>query len=669
MTSASSQEQRDAEQESSFTTCAAAALETQDSASFTSLYYEDDADFADIVVGYAFGPKKMSTMGVVMAEASKTKLTSHEVLSHNNTHNNKNNSINNSTHNNNQSAAAVSVSASSISSAEHSNLSPMHKNNSNNAVRDGKKDCIFLTRAAVLSNNKNNINSHNDYDNTAAPSQPQQQREQMDTSESSRLSHDAAVNDSSRRSIAQPSYTFQTQQQQQQQDTVVFTMDRGLLSTGAKTGDIGLRNIVRYFRSSCSSVEDSISTGTCTASMSSSTRTASTARHTTLSSSSSHNKRKARRKRQVRVSFVPLDMEVPLEDQHGGQMDVILHKLTEDILCLSQLSPLHPQLQQLSNYASWEPLMESLQATSKLNTSELAAIRRVHRLLQFQQQHPECSLVDNPTAVQTLMSRSQIATTLEACLQSVTSASGVPVRSPKSAVLWHNAHDDDDRNSNNNNKNTDWPKFFHDLQFPLIVKPLIAAGTKASHKMAILLSPPLSPQKQESWRRITTQPCLVQEYANHNALLYKVYVLGPHVSVHKRRSLPNLPRQPHLSSSSSAGLVLDFDSQRPYPRLADFGLQEEEEKEEQTPQERKPQPVPTRVVPPLTADEVRPVVDALKRAFGLQLFGFDIIVTETTASSPQMLVVDVNYFPSYKEVRNFPALLAQYLTDQAMEKM
>jgi inositol-1,3,4-trisphosphate 5/6-kinase/inositol-tetrakisphosphate 1-kinase len=30
-------------------------------------------------------------------------------------------------------------------------------------------------------------------------------------------------------------------------------------------------------------------------------------------------------------------------------------------------------------------------------------------------------------------------------------------------------------------------------------------------------------------------------------------------------------------------------------------------------------------------------------------------------------VVDVNYFPGYKEVPRFPALLAQYLTQKAVE--
>jgi Inositol 1,3,4-trisphosphate 5/6-kinase ATP-grasp domain len=83
---------------------------------------------------------------------------------------------------------------------------------------------------------------------------------------------------------------------------------------------------------------------------------------------------------------------------------------------------------------------------------------------------------------------------------------------------------------------------------------------------------------------------------------------------------------------------------------------------------------------PVTALEVQPVVDALKRAFGLELFGFDILITsaspppQSTSSQVgglerrRMLVVDVNYFPSYKEVDNFPALLAKYLTDRALSR-
>jgi inositol-1,3,4-trisphosphate 5/6-kinase/inositol-tetrakisphosphate 1-kinase len=66
----------------------------------------------------------------------------------------------------------------------------------------------------------------------------------------------------------------------------------------------------------------------------------------------------------------------------------------------------------------------------------------------------------------------------------------------------------------------------------------------------------------------------------------------------------------------------------------------------------------------LSQEEIAPVVTALRHAFGLELFGFDILVS---CHSKELFVVDVNYFPSYKEVSNFPSLLAKYLTQRAIQ--
>ena len=39
----------------------------------------------------------------------------------------------------------------------------------------------------------------------------------------------------------------------------------------------------------------------------------------------------------IRVSFVPVDLDTPLEEQHRGKFDVILHKMTKEILCMSKM--------------------------------------------------------------------------------------------------------------------------------------------------------------------------------------------------------------------------------------------------------------------------------------------------------------------------------------------
>ena len=68
----------------------------------------------------------------------------------------------------------------------------------------------------------------------------------------------------------------------------------------------------------------------------------------------------------------------------------------------------------------------------------------------------------------------------------------------------------------------------------------------------------------------------------------------------------------------------------------------------------------------VTVAEIRPIADTIRKAFGLELFGFDILVVRTEENCKEMLGVDVNYFPSYKEVTNFSKMLAQYFQFCAM---
>jgi len=414
-----------------------------------------------------------------------------------------------------------------------------------------------------------------------------------------------------------------------------------------------LKYIIRYFRSSCSSAasmsETTVSTPTTT---------------TTYNSSS----RIAQRRCPVRISFVPVDPDIPLQEQHGGNFDLVLHKLTEDILSCS--------LGEENNHAAW---------------------KRVQALKDYQRDiNPGCCLVDNPSNVQTLMSRSDIARSLHSCLRDVRSTSGIPVRAPKFVVA----------DGTESMSVLQECLFQESLMTPLMVKPLVAAGTKESHLMTIVL-------KLTGLSMIPPRS-IIQEYVNHNAALFKVYVLGEQVYVYQRPSLPNLPPCTNLSPSTIDSLK--FDSQRPYPNLADFGILEELSDEQDStvtsifseakgdnydPHDDRRHDGGTRhqygsssqsvplldpidldnpihhslagVVSPtttaaavVTADEIRPVAERLRQNFGLELFGFDIILKSTPQN--EYLVVDVNYFPSYKEVPNFPSLLAHYLTQRVLQQ-
>lgn len=330
----------------------------------------------------------------------------------------------------------------------------------------------------------------------------------------------------------------------------------------------------------------------------------------------------------ILISFVPLDPDQPLEDQHGGNFDLILHKLTEDILSCS-----------LHDYDSAENDNDNTVARE-----DDQSWKRVQALQDYYQRNTHCCLVDNPKNVQTVMSRSAIGNVLQRCLKNVKTISGVPVRSPKFVVV-PDGEGPEQRVQDLKHALQDKEV---DLSTPLIVKPLIAAGTKQSHFMLIAL-------KEAAFVRIPPKS-IVQEFINHGATLYKVYVLGDFVSVYERHSLPDLPED---LSNATVDLV-EFDSQRPYPKLKDFGL------DAATTIASSGGKNSVRTTP-VTVEEVMPIVDALKKAFGLELFGFDIL-RKSSETDEEWLVCDVNYFPSYKEVPNFPSLLARYLTKRVLEQ-
>ncbi|EED93989.1 hypothetical protein THAPSDRAFT_261937 [Thalassiosira pseudonana CCMP1335] len=313
------------------------------------------------------------------------------------------------------------------------------------------------------------------------------------------------------------------------------------------------------------------------------------------------------RRHPIRVSFVPIDLDTPLEEQHGGKFDVILHKMTEDIL-------------------------------------------RIQRLREYKQKaHPSCVLVDSPTNILAVMSRADMAERLSSCLEGITTKGGIPVRTPRFRVV-EEGEESSDASGTPPHQSLATEIDQAGFHYPLIAKPLTAAGTKSSHHMGIVMG-------RDGLQRLKT-PCLLQEYANHGGQLFKVYVLGDSVWVFSRESLPDLPigeneillengerKRATTNTGQSTASYVD-------PDLACY----------------------------VTTVEIEPVTHALRAAFGLELFGFDVLVKYDEKKSrdnatmdaddnddKEILVVDVNYFPGYKEVPHFPSLLAQYLTQKAVE--
>jgi hypothetical protein len=495
-----------------------------------------------IVVGYAFGPKKMRSMGVVMAEASRIKVI-HEVPEEDD-ENEENDDYDNDKE---KEATDGLVEKSS------KGLKQVPSTLTSDALHDleQKEEVLYL----------------NEYKKVVSP------------------------------------------------------LGSTVITLGNSNEALDLRDIVRYFRSNCSSAGESLAT------MSETSGSTTLVSVNNNSTGSNRNRHLRKNRFPILISFVPLDPDQPLEEQHGGKFDLILHKLTEDILSCSlhdinadAADEITNQAQRLDKDPSW---------------------KRVQALLGYKNRNKHCCLVDDPRNVQIVMSRSDIANVLQRCLKNIYSTSGVPVRSPNFVVIPDGENplkraDDLKKSLDEENRG---------LTTPLIINPLIAAGTKQSHFMLIAL-------EETAFVKLPPKS-IVQEFINHNATLYKIYVLGDFVSVYERHSLPNLPDD---LSKATVDLV-EFDSQRPYPKLKDFGIETDESDKSCN--------LPFGNGIAVTVDEVMPVVNALKKAFGLEIFGFDIL---RRSSDEEWLVVDVNYFPSFKEVSNFPSLLARYLTRRVLEQ-
>ena len=266
-----------------------------------------------ILVGYAFGPKKMSTMGVVMAEASKALST-------------------------------VTMAATRVGdipkneSDSGTRLSPMADATKRKKVLEPQAS----SSAGLLEQDEASQGTH-----TTAASSSMSSPMPVPRLTSAVLEQKNATDRNSMDSMClanahedNVSTTADDREEDEEEahphstGGIKFSIAGGPDGSGAG----GIRNIIRFFQSNCSSAA-SFADSSITASTLSTTggggcggggvlRSASYADSATCSVSTDgagihqiQPNRSGTRLQAVRVSFVPIDLDLPLEEQHGGKFD------------------------------------------------------------------------------------------------------------------------------------------------------------------------------------------------------------------------------------------------------------------------------------------------------------------------------------------------------------
>ncbi|TYZ60291.1 hypothetical protein PybrP1_007257 [[Pythium] brassicae (nom. inval.)] len=192
------------------------------------------------------------------------------------------------------------------------------------------------------------------------------------------------------------------------------------------------------------------------------------------------------------------------------------------------------------------------------------------------------------------------------------------------------------------------------MRLPLICKSVEACATDRSHLMSVIT--------QRDDLEFVEYPAIYQEFINHSGRLFKGYVLGDLVNVAERRSLPNL---------AAGAAQVHFNTQKQYPTTADFhptaaagDSDNDNDNDNDSRADATATVTVTRTQPEIFA-AVRAIGESIREELGLTLFGFDVIVSD---ASQELLVIDVNYFPSYKELDDFSGALRQHLKQRCVSK-
>ncbi|OHT10708.1 Inositol 1, 3, 4-trisphosphate 5/6-kinase family protein [Tritrichomonas foetus] len=260
------------------------------------------------------------------------------------------------------------------------------------------------------------------------------------------------------------------------------------------------------------------------------------------------------------VDLVWIDLDKPIEEQ--GEFRLIIQKMT--YIMQGHDMTVNPQL---------------------------------HRLYNYSKTHPEVRFIDDFDAVAVTMDREE----LNAALESISWPDSCKVNVPQAKLLLNSdAHSINDAIKN--------------LHFPLLAKPKGAASSTAAHLMKLATKP-------EQLVGVPT-PTMLQEYINHDGVVYKIYALGDIIEVGARPSSRNI--------EDGECVDIDFDSQKMTEKNGFWTEQRDLSNVE------------------IPLDDFKTMSAILRKAMKMELIGFDILID----SQKRYWIVDLNYFPGYKNIQN-----------------
>ncbi|CAH1124298.1 unnamed protein product [Ceutorhynchus assimilis] len=160
------------------------------------------------------------------------------------------------------------------------------------------------------------------------------------------------------------------------------------------------------------------------------------------------------------------------------------------------------------------------------------------------------------------------------------------------------------------------------VTYPFICKPILGHGSRQAHEMSIIFD--------EKHLIDCRTPCVAQSFINHNAILYKIFIVGDSHYYVERPSLKNFHASQRESIYFDSSDVSKADSKSRLSVLDpdDVVLEKWE-----------PDPKVMEVI-----------ASTLRKSFGMDLLGIDVVIENT---SGRYAIIDVNAYPGYDGFPNF----------------
>lgn len=289
------------------------------------------------------------------------------------------------------------------------------------------------------------------------------------------------------------------------------------------------------------------------------------------------------------IDLVEVDLEKPLEEQ--GPFDLIIHKITDHMAAATD--------------------------------GDSQALKTMKGLEMYIKEHPEVIIIDPLESVHKLFDRTTSYQIMKEC---EILEEGVRVFIPNFVQI----------------DELDYKKNLMKIEsagvlFPMMCKPVIGHGSELCHEMALIFN-------KEGLRDVTP-PCVVQQFVNHNALLFKVFVAGNNHYIVERPSIKNF----YKTTASKDRKTIFFSSHDVSKPDSGSYLSELDDDDDDNDSSMA-----------LDVNLVLKLVRKLQPKLNLTMFGIDVVVEKGTGHH---VVVDINYFPGYEGAPTFPVDFAKYVHD------